>query len=319
MAKKVLAGAALLVLAAVVFAAVALVRAHAGVRRERVALPDAAALQRGANDTDRPVRLSWINTASQPMPRSGVLDPHLDPRPNAAYVMSHPAFVLEWADGRVLLVDTGMNRQQARAFGRPIEWLSGGAAIQPHGSTAEHLGDARSRVRGVVFTHLHSDHTGGILDLCAGRDAALPVFMTEAAATRPNYTTRPGLDDVARSGCARIERLTDGAALAVAGFPGVRVIAAGGHTPCSQIVVADVHGSDGDRRYVFTGDIANNIDGIEGNVPKPFLYSMLLVPEDGPRLYELRTYLHEMRERGATLLVSHDQLQLEGSGVPAWR
>ena len=319
MVKRVVAGATLLVLAAVVLAGVGLVRAHAGVRRERVALPDAAALLAGANDADRPVRLAWINTASQPMPRSGVLDPHLDPRPNAAYVMSHPAFVLEWADGRVLLVDTGMNRQQARAFGRPIEWLSGGAAIQPHGSTAEHLGDARSRVRGVVFTHLHSDHTGGILDLCAGRDAALPVFMTEAAATRPNYTTRPGLDDVARSGCARIERLTDGAALAVGGFPGVRVIAAGGHTPCSQVVVADVHGADGDRRYVFTGDIANHIDGIEGNVPKPLLYSLLMVPEDGPRLYELRGYLHDMRERGATLLVSHDQLQLEASGVPPWR
>jgi hypothetical protein len=70
---------------------------------------------------------------------------------------------------------------------------------------------------------------------------------------------------------------------------------------------------------VFTGDIANNIDGIEGNVPKPFLYSLLMVPEDGPRLYELRGYLHDMREGGAMLLVSHDQLQLEGSGVPPWR
>ena len=319
MAKKVLAGAVLLVLAAVVFAAVALVRAHAGVRRERIPLPDAAALQAGAAEADRPVRVSWINTASQPMPRSGVLDPHLDPRPNAAYVMSHPAFVLEWADGRLLLVDTGMNREQARAFGRPIEVLSGGKAIEPHGSTAEHLGEARSRVRGIVFTHLHSDHTGGILDLCAGRAGPLPVFMTEAAATRPNYTTRPGLDYVARSGCARVDRLPDGAALSVPGFPGVRVVAAGGHTPCSQIVVADVHGADGDRRYVFTGDVANNIDGIEANVPKPFLYSMVIVPEDGPRLYELRGYLHEMRERGATLLVSHDQLQLEGSGIPVWR
>jgi len=319
MLKRVLAGAALVVLAAVIFAGVGLVRAHAGVRRERVPLPDPAALLAGANDADRPVRLAWINTASQPMPRSGVLDPHLDPRPNAAYVMSHPAFVLEWADGRLLLVDTGMNREQARAFGRPIEWLSGGKAIEPHGSTAEHLGDARSRLRGVVFTHLHADHTGGIVDLCAGRDTPLPVFMTEAAATRPNYTTRPGLDHIARSGCARIERLPDGTAFAVPGFPGLRVIAAGGHTPCSQIVVADLHGVDGDRRYVFTGDIANNIDGIEGNVPKPFLYSLLMVPEDGPRLYELRGYLHDMRERGATLLVSHDQLQLEGSGIPAWR
>jgi len=156
-----------------------------------------------------------------------------------------------------------------------------------HGWSAEQLGGARSSVGGIIFTHIHSDHTGGILDLCAGRATPLPVFMTEAAATRSNYTTRPGLDYIAHSGCARIERVTGGPAFTVPGFPGVRVIAAGGHTPCRQIVVADVPDADGSRRYVFTGDIANHSDGIEANIPKPFLYSLLVVPADGPRVYEL--------------------------------
>jgi hypothetical protein len=63
----------------------------------------------------------------------------------------------------------------------------------------------------------------------------------------------------------------------------------------------------------------NNLDGILADVPKPFLYRTVLVPEDGPRQAELRAFLKRLRDdAGFTLLVSHDQRALVASGVPAF-
>lgn len=295
-----------------------LASAHLAIRRERQRLPVADEIRAAAHALDGPVRVAIINTATQPMRRSAVLARAQDPRPAEPYVMSHPSFVLEWPDGRLLLIDLGMNHEQAIAFGRPIQRLSGGDPIAPLTSVAQRLGAARERVRGIVFTHLHGDHVGGITDLCGDLRRTVPVYMTAAQAERPNFTTRPGLRRVQESGCARIEPLSGDGLLPVADFPGLFVIAAGGHTPGTQMVVAHV-GSGADRRtYAFIGDVVNNADGVTYDLPKPFLYSLLVVPEDRPRLQELRRYLRELRDRyGVTLLVSHDQRDLEASGLPA--
>ncbi len=319
MLRKILLGVGALVVAVVAVLAVGLTWAHLAIRCERAPLPAAEAIVAAAAGEDDPVKLSFINTASQPMPRSVVLAPGQDPRPNEPYVMSHPSFVLEWADGRMLLVDVGMDHDGAVAFGQLIQRFGGADAIEPHAAVAERLGSAQRRVQGVIFTHLHLDHTGGITALCRGAGHPLRVFMTEAQAERPNFTTRPGLKLLRATECLRRETLTGGPLLAVPGFPGVAVIAAGGHTPGSQIVVAHVRGPAGTRTFALVGDIVNNIDGITYNIPKPFLYRLLVVPEANARLDELRLFLRDLRDRhGVTLLVSHDQRQLEQSGVPAW-
>jgi glyoxylase-like metal-dependent hydrolase (beta-lactamase superfamily II) len=324
MKRSILIGVLGLIVAGVVVLVLGLTWAHLTIRRERAPLPTAEAIVANVAGDDRPVRLTYINTASQPMPRADVLDPRHDPQPTEPYVMSHPSFVLEWADGRMLLIDTGMTHAGAIAFGTPIQRWGGGAPIQPLGSVAEQLGDARRRVRGVIFTHLHTDHTGGIGSLCRGMRHRVRVFMTAAQAQRPNYTTRPGLRLVNGARCVRIEPLAGGPLMSVHGvgratFPGVFVLAAGGHTPGSQIIVAHVVGPNGPRTYVFVGDIVNNIDGITYDIPKPLLYRLLVVPEDEQRQSELRRFLRELRDRfGFTLLVSHDQRQIEHSGIAAW-
>lgn len=295
--------------------AAGLVMAHVAIRKERAPLPTVDEVMASASAADLPVSLSWINTASQAMSRSVVLDPKLDPAPDAPYVMSHSSFVLEWADGRILLIDTGMDRDGAIAFGGPIERLSGGEPIQPLASPATRLGTDTERVQAVVFTHLHSDHVGGIAELCRGLSHPVKVFMTAAQSDRPNYTTRGGRRLIAGTPCAQVEALGAEALRPVAGFPGVYVVAAGGHTPGSQIVIAHVQG-DPQRTFVFTGDIVNAIDGVLHDVPKPVSYSLFIVPEDRERLAELRHFLRTLHDRGASLLVSHDQRQLEASGVP---
>jgi glyoxylase-like metal-dependent hydrolase (beta-lactamase superfamily II) len=317
MGKRILLVVAALPLLLLVGLAMGVGWAHLAIRRERAPLPGVEEVRSSAAGEDRPVSISWINTASQAMPRAAVLDPKRDALATLPYVMSHPAFVLAWSDGRLLLVDTGMDREGALAFGKPIERLSGAQPIEPLRSVAERLGPAGARVAGLVFTHLHVDHVEGVGALCAEIPHPVPVFMTAAQREQANYSTRPGRWLLERAACAKPVVLEGNSPLlGLGGFPGVFVIAAGGHTPGSQIVIAHVREGEKLRTYAMTGDIVNQIDGINDDIPKPFLYSLILVPEDGERLGELRRYLRELRDRaGVVLLVSHDQAELEASGV----
>lgn len=316
MVRKVVAALGALVALVLVAAAVLLVGAHRGIRAERSPLPSPIVLGSALAASDRPVRLGWINSASQAMPRAAVLDPQADPRPADPYVMSHPSFVLEWADGRILLVDAGMTRDAALRFGRPLEALAGAGPIEPHLPVAEALGSAAARVRGVLFTHLHSDHVEALPTLCAA-GAKFSVFMTRAQSERPNHTTRHVLDIVRRTPCAEIVVLDPAPAATVPGFPGVAVVAAGGHTPGSQLIAARVRTDRGDRHFAFTGDIVNHIDGVAANVGKPWAYRTFVVPEDEERLAELRQFVAALTryQPPFELLVSHDRLQLEASSI----
>lgn len=287
---------------------------HWRVRQAREALPAPDEIARLGMVVDRPVRVAWVNTASQTTPRAGVLDPGVDPDPAAPYVMGHPSFVLEWADGRILLIDLGMTREGAIGFGRLLERLGGAEAIVPHTTVAAALGTAASRVRGVVFTHLHDDHVGGLEALCGVVKGPVPVFMNTAQMDRVTATTFAAHRLIDASPCVRRQRLEGGALLPVDGFPGVGVIHVAGHTPGSQVVIAYVGG----KGYAFVGDVANNIDGLRRDLPKPFLYSLLMVPEDRDRLGEVRRFLRALHDdRDLTLVPAHDQLWVEQTGIPA--
>ena len=319
--KRILKGILILVGLVIAAAAAGLGWTHLALRERRAPLPPiksvAAAL---ASDADRPVRLSWINTASQDMPRSNVLDPATDPQPDKPCRMSHASFVLEWADGRILLVDTGMTEEVALHFGRSMQMFGGAGPITPHGSTAAQLGARSGDVAGVLLTHLHNDHVDGVKDLCSGRAGRLRIFSTPDQIEYGNYTTRPGVQILDEAGCVeRIPLVGVGPLYEVPGFPGVRVFAAGGHTPDSQIVVAEVGAGDQARLWAFTGDIANALDGIHFDVAKPWLYSTFLVPEDAARMTELRRYLRDLSQtENFGLLVPHDEQAITATALPRW-
>jgi glyoxylase-like metal-dependent hydrolase (beta-lactamase superfamily II) len=315
--RRIVLGLLLAFSATLAAAAIGLALAHRGIRRETPPLPSLTAVERDtAIGSDLPIRLAYVLTASQPMPRRQVLDASRDPDPSAPYVMSHPSFTIEWGDGRILLVDVGMAPAEALDFGRPIELLGGGP-MQPGTPVREALGERLPRVAGVILTHLHLDHVGAIGELCAGRSTPLRVFQTEAQAERPNFTTRGGLSRLEEAPCVERERLSGGPLFPVPGFPGVFVVASAGHTPGSQVVLVFLAATDGIRRFAITGDTVNHHDGIRHDVAKPFLYRLLVVPENEPRQREVRRFLRSLsQELGFTLLVNHDQLDLEATGIP---
>jgi glyoxylase-like metal-dependent hydrolase (beta-lactamase superfamily II) len=305
---------------AFVAAAGGLAWAHMSLRRNQGPLPDLLSAPLDAAVADAPVSVSYINTASQVMPRSAVLDPGSDPSPGTRYVMSHPSFVLRWADGRMMLIDAGMTSAAAADFGRPLELLAEAEPMQPLTSSADALGAQVAQLGAILFTHLHTDHVDGLTAICRQRREALRVFMTTAQARHGNYTSAPGRAMIEEAGCARIEELPDETLVSVPGFPGVSVFAAGGHTPDTQVILATVGSGGGARAYAFLGDVVNHIDGINHNIPKPFLYRLLMVPEDDSRLGALRVMMRRLRdERGTTLLPAHDQLAIEASRLAAYQ
>jgi hypothetical protein len=288
-------GALALVLA---LAAVGLALAHREIRARDPALPSDAEVLALAEATGGPTAIAWHETASQGVPRSQVLDREQDASPDEPYVMAHSMFALAWPDGRLL------------------RWVGGGIPIT-FGGPAEALGPAVSRVAGVIFSHLHTDHVEGALGLCAARSgAALPVFQTAAQAELANFTTRPGRSLLERAGCLSSRRLSGAPLAPVPGFPGVGVADAAGHTPGSQVVLAVVREGARTRRLAFTGDVANHVAGIRQNVGKPLLYRLLIVPESEPRLSRVRGWLrHLEHDLGFELLVAHDQAQLASLGL----
>lgn len=320
MLTRILLGVVALLLVLVLGLGLFLRSAHQAIDAERAPLPTDADLAAYADGStfDLPVRAWWIETATQAMPRSAVLDPAGDPQPDAPFVMSHPAFALQWTDGRILLIDAGMRRDSALSFGKPLEWLGGAGPLVPGASAAAALGTDLARVKGIVFTHLHSDHVDGAVELCAADPApAIAAFTTVAQAERPNHTTQPGLDLLAEASCVKLRPLGGAGPLhRVPGFPGVVVIDAGGHTPGSQIVLVRLAAATGMRLLAFAGDTVNHHDGIRHDVPKPWAYRTFIVPESDERQQELRRFLAALeRQRGFTVLVSHDEASLRASGL----
>ena len=60
-------------------------------------------------------------------------------------------------------------------------------------------------------------------------------------------------------------------------------------------------------------------DGVRHDLPKPWIYSTLVVPEDTDRLGEVRRFLRRLhQDEDVTLLVQHDELSIQETGVPRW-
>ncbi len=304
---KVVRGLGLLVLLALVVLLLSVGRAQWFIRSIEPELPEASQLTALDTAVDGPVRLSLIETARQ----KGAAPPPEE--------LSHPSYVLEWADGRLLLVDLGMTPAAAKAFGEPFELL-GSPPTETFGSVAEQLGEAVDRVGGVVITHLHTDHLEGGTALCPARKGKkVPMFQVPAQAELRNYTTSLSDPVLAEADCLVSTPVTGTGLTPIPGFPGVGLIHAAGHTPGSQMLAASI-GPPGQReRWIFTGDVINDAAAAAEDRPKALLYRLLIVPENDGQLSRVRQFLAGLAQNHSyELAVAHDGLRNDDLDLPGF-
>ncbi len=266
--------------------------AHLEMRGINPALPSAEDIRTALETDEGPVTIRYVNTASQQSPGRETI---------------HPSYVLEWSDGRLFLIDAGMDAEGAAAFGQTMERLVAAEPIDFHTDIAGAMGEKRSSVKGIAYSHLHIDHTGGLKTLCAAADDPITVFQTTLQARKGNYMTDGGQRHIDEAPCVSRQELSDGTIKSVPGFPGLIAVSAGGHTPGSTVYFVRI----GTAVWALTGDIALTLEAVRSNEPKPAVYSALVVPEAVNRMEQLRLWLSQLEQNaGFKIVVSHDRLSL---------
>ncbi len=278
--------------------AIYLIPPHLQIRGVTPGLPSDSELRNLLSLPDGPTRILLVRSSEQSRP---------------GFAIGHMAVAIEWSDGRMFVIDAAMDHQATLDFAELIALMGPGAGpVQFHGTIADRLGGATSRIAGLGFTHLHIDHVQGIGALCNARGPGATVYRTRWQADEHNLHTREGSALVDGS-CFAPTTLDGEGLLAVEGFPGLMIAGLGGHTPGSTLFVAAVDG----MLWLMSGDISNAKDDLLNNRGKGFAYSGLIVPENTRRTEELRLWLARLdAEPDMQVIVSHDIPAALASGLP---
>jgi glyoxylase-like metal-dependent hydrolase (beta-lactamase superfamily II) len=281
------AGAATLLLTAlIVHMDDAPTRAQSELRRWRASLPNiraAAALVPGR----RPLRMNILKFAESRRTKNfSVKGAPTDPS-----VQARTAFQVMYADGHIM-VDTGMDQQVHRFFGRGVE--------EPYDAeAARQVERALTTAKLIVVTHEHGDHVAGVIRTSRARELAPKTILTRSQVQ--TLLTTPQMPEI---------RLTEEMAaryLVVdydTYFPlaaGVVLIKAPGHTPGSQMVYVALESG---REYLLIGDAAWHMDGVRLLKGKDAPW----IAEDQDAVMSQLTWLNELSRSEPRLVIvaSHD-------------
>lgn len=276
-----------LVVAALLVLAFILVSAHRQVRAVTPDLPTESDLL-AIKSRDGPVNVSYLLTSSQALGHGQI---------------AHISIIVEWADGKLFVIDTGMSQGEARAFGAFLKKLDSSAGhVNAVGTIATLLQDDIHRVAGVGFTHLHIDHTEGVREFCSVRRSGAVVLQSVTQATLHNFNTKEGAELIARS-CLKRQEFNGDTLSQFDDFPGIAAYSLGGHTPGSTLWAVALN----NKMLLFSGDTTNDKHSIYHDKAKPSLYSYLLVPENTNRTATLRKWLLSFdKKENFSVIVSHD-------------
>jgi glyoxylase-like metal-dependent hydrolase (beta-lactamase superfamily II) len=249
-----------------------------------------------------PIDIHYVNTAQQTGPFG---------------TLGHLGVLITWNDGKQFLIDTGMNPEEAQKFGATLELLGAGPTLT-FGAIEEQLGGYIDAITGIGFTHLHSDHTAGISNICIAlrsRNEQATIFQTNSQSSLQNTFTKQGQQLINNSDC-EVALLGDELIKPVPGFEGLFAIEAGGHTPGSTVFITKLAG----KTWILAGDLTNAMQDIHNNKDKGWIYSHLLVPEDTKLLEKWRLWLEQADQQdNISVLVAHDINAFKVSDLKAWQ
>ncbi len=271
--------------------------AHVQIRSITPEIPDRNALRSLLDVENGPTHIHLIRSSEQSVPD---------------FDLGHTSIAIEWADGRIFLIDAAMDEPATIEFAELIALMGGERGeLKFHGTIAEQLGPAVERVAGIGFTHLHIDHVQGIGALCEARGQGARVFRTRWQAEDHNLHTEESAALVEES-CFEPVTLDGEGLLLVPGFPGLAIAGLGGHTPGSTLFAVVANG----KLWLMSGDITNSKQDLRRDTGKGFVYSGLLVPENTNHTGKLRRWLtgldtHPKME----VIVSHDVGAALASGL----
>ena len=287
-----IAGACLLLL--VVALAVRLIPPHIQIGSVEPPLPTATELRSLLSVENAPVSVRYIATSSQRF---------------ATGVLGHSSILVEWANGDMVMIDAGMDKAAAIEFGDLMLTMSEGDKPIVNGTIAQLLGDDISRVKALAFTHLHIDHSQGVLGFCKARLTGAVALQTTFQRDLHNFNTSEGAGIVENS-CLEQNTVSGEGLIRVERFPGLAIVPLGGHTPGSTLFAV----ADGERLLLFSGDTTNTKENLLQDHGKGFIYSYLIVPENTARTAVLRDWLRELDgNTDMTVVVSHDLQDMAGN------
>jgi len=289
-----------ILLAGFLYASFLLIPPHVQIRGVEPKIPQAEDVLALMTVPNGPVRVRFLNTSDQRSPDGTLV---------------HSVFVIEWANGNLFMIDAGMDTSAAVAFGEFLESVTEAEPAVVNGIVSEMLANDLQRVNGVGFTHLHIDHSQGIVNFCAARGKGASVYQTQWQKELQNFNTEEGAAIISAS-CLDQKTLAGEGVLTIDDYPGLGVIGVGGHTPGSTIFAIAMP----DRVWLFAGDTTNRKANIDNNSGKGFIYSYLFVPENTNRTQALRIWLKELAEDSRiSVVVSHDLDDIKDSGIAEYK
>ena len=244
----------------------------------------------GAVAGARPVRINVVTVAESRRTKNfAVKGAPVEPS-----VQARTAYQVVFADGTVM-IDTGMDQQVHRFFGRGVE--------EPYfPEAAKRAEQALLGARTIFVTHEHGDHAAGVVKTPLFAQLAPKTVLTRAQVQ--TLLTSPQMPELRLTPeMAERFKVIDYEKYFPAA-PGMVLIKAPGHTAGSQMIYVTLQSG---REYLFAGDVAWHMDGVR-----------LLKGKDAPWVKEPDdlmmaelTWLNALstNEKNLAIVISHDDEQ----------
>jgi glyoxylase-like metal-dependent hydrolase (beta-lactamase superfamily II) len=215
--------------------------------------------------------------------------------PREPSIQARTAYQVVYPDSSTIMIDSGMDQQVHKFFGRGVE--------EPYFPEQEQKVErALASAKAIVVTHEHGDHIAGVI-----RSPAFATLAPKTTITRTQaetLMTAPQMPEI-KFTQDQLQRFNVIDYQTVKPFaPGIALIKSSGHTPGSQMIYLVLQSG---KDYVFAGDVAWHMDGVREVRGKDAPW----ITEDEPNMAAELSWLNGLmrNEPNIAIVISHDEDQ----------